>query len=124
MYIVNVQRKYQGSRMDEVLISQPEAAAILGLSTDGVNYIAATRRQLTRHRRGGRMFYALAEVEALRLRRLGQPKAGRPSGMDLLQRRLNRSLRDIAQPDEGSDFPPSDGLPPERHFTTPDKGSA
>jgi hypothetical protein len=40
-----------------------------------------------------------------------------------LQCRLNRDLRDIVQPDEGSDFLLSEG-PPERNFTIPDKGSA
>lgn len=63
--------------MDDVLlISQPEAAALLGLSTGGVDYIAKTRRQLTRHRRQGRMFYALAEVEALRAQQATQLKTG------------------------------------------------
>jgi hypothetical protein len=40
-----------------------------------------------------------------------------------LQCRLNRDLRHIVQPDEGSDFLLSEG-PPERNFTIPDKGSA
>jgi hypothetical protein len=54
---------------------------------------------------------------------ISQAEAAAILGLAPLQCRLNRDLRDRVQPDEGSDFPLSDGLPPERHFTTPDKGS-
>jgi hypothetical protein len=69
------------------LVSQPEAAALLGLTTSAIAYIAKVRRLLTRRRRNGQTFYSLREVEALRRQRAGQKKIGRPSGQDLLRRR-------------------------------------
>lgn len=107
-----------------VLISQAETVAILSLTPAAGEYIALVRRPLTTHRRKRGLLYSLAEVHRLAQQRAGQPKFGRPSGRDFLQRRLNRDLRDIVLPGEGCDFPLSGALPPERHFSMPDKGSA
>jgi hypothetical protein len=69
------------------LISRAEAAALLGVSLPAVTYIAHVRRLLTPYRRTRSVLFSLPEVLELK-DRPGWRGVGRPSGADLLRRRL------------------------------------
>ena len=73
--------------MGPTLLSEPESAALLGMTAGGVAYIFRSGR-LSARVVGGKRHYALDEVEQLKVYRAAHPEPrGRPSALQTLRRR-------------------------------------